>query len=210
MLYCLLDGRARTATELASIAEVAPSTTSAHLRRLEQQRLIKLVVQGKHRYFSLESAQVAAALEALSVLAGGAGPAFVPSTPERLRVARTCYDHIAGNLGVLLHDRLLDLGWLRVAGEREYEITPAGIAALTQLDVDIDSARALRRSFATACLDWSERRYHLAGALGAALLEAATKRRWIARDLDSRALTVTPLGRHELKRRIGIDIPSHR
>ena len=130
MLYCLLDGRARTATELAAVADVAPSTTSAHLRRLEKQRLVKLAAQGKHRYFSLDGVHVAAALEALSVLAGGSGPVFVPNTPGRLRAARTCYDHIAGTLGVLLHDRLRDLRWLCAAGERAYDLTPLGVAGL--------------------------------------------------------------------------------
>ncbi|MPY91354.1 MAG: helix-turn-helix domain-containing protein [Luteitalea sp.] len=207
MLYCLLDGRARTATELAVVADVAPSTTSAHLQRLEKQRLVKVVVQGKHRYYSLESADVAAALEALSVLAGRSAPALVPNTPDRLHAARTCYDHIAGTLGVLLHDRLKELDWLSTAGDREYDLTRAGVTGLEALGVDVDATRALRRRFATACLDWSERRYHLAGALGAALLAIALRRKWIVRDLDSRILTVTPVGRRELERRIGLDAP---
>ena len=207
MLYCLLDGRARTATELAAVADVTPSTTSAHLRRLEQQRLVTLVAQGKHRYFSLEGAHVAAALEALSVLAGRSGPVFVPDTPGRLRAARTCYDHIAGTLGVLLHDRLTDLRWLVGASDKAYDLTREGVAGLETLGVDVDATRALRRRFAAPCLDWSERRYHLAGALGAALLSLALKRKWIVRDLDSRVLTVTSLGRRELGRRLGIEPP---
>src|SRR5688572_5317168 len=112
MLYCLMDGHARTSTELAVVAEVSPSTASVHLHRLEAQRLVTVVVQGKHRYYSLEGAGVAAALEALSVLAGGAPHRFVPTTPSRLRTARTCYDHIAGTVGVSLHDRFKALGWL--------------------------------------------------------------------------------------------------
>jgi DNA-binding transcriptional ArsR family regulator len=210
MLYCLLDGRARTATELAAVADVTPSTTSAHLRRLEKQRLVKLVAQGKHRYFSLDGVHVAAALEALSVLAGGSGPVFVPNTPERLRAARTCYDHIAGTLGVLLHDRLRDLRWLVAANDRAYDLTSEGAAGLEKLGVEVDSTRALRRRFAAPCLDWSERRYHLAAALGAALLSMALKRKWIVRDLDSRILTVTRLGRREFRRCIGIEVPGDR
>lgn len=207
MLYCLLDGRARTATELAAVAEVAPSTTSAHLRRLERQRLVKLLIQGKHRYYSLEGEHVAAALEALSVLAGGSGQAFVPNTPARLWAARTCYDHMAGTLGVMLHDRLKELGWLRAAGDRSYDLTRQGAAGLERLGLDIRAARAVRRRFAIACLDWSERRYHLAGALGAALLLLALKRNWVTRDLDSRILGVTPAGRRELKGCIGLEAP---
>ncbi|MEO8360033.1 MAG: helix-turn-helix transcriptional regulator, partial [Vicinamibacteria bacterium] len=111
MLFCLLDGHARTSTELAVVAEVSPSTASVHLNRLRAERLITVVVQGKHRYYSLEGPNVARALEALSILAGGADRPFVPNTPEGLRVARTCYDHMAGTLGVALHDRFNALKW---------------------------------------------------------------------------------------------------
>ena len=102
----------RTSTELSVVAEVTPSTASVHLHKLLSQRLITVFAQGKHRYYSLEGPNVAAVLEALSVLAGGARTAFAPNTPNRLRVARTCYDHIAGALGVALHDRVTALGWL--------------------------------------------------------------------------------------------------
>src|SRR5580704_3935742 len=100
MLYCLVDGRARTSTELAMVAEVTPSTASVHLQRLKTQCLVKVLAQGKHRYYSLVGENVAVALEALSVLAGGSCKSFVPNAPNRLRAARTCYDHIAGTLGV--------------------------------------------------------------------------------------------------------------
>jgi DNA-binding transcriptional ArsR family regulator len=208
MLSCLLDGRARTATELAAVADVTPSTTSAHLRRLEKQRLVKLVAQGRHRYYSLDGVHVAAALEALSVVAGRFEPGVAPNTPQRLRAARTCYDHLAGTVGVVLHDRLHELGWLRAAGARTYDLTRPGVVGLEGLGVDVGVARALRRRFAAPCLDWSERRDHLAGALGAALLDLALKRKWIVRDLDSRAVTVTPVGRRDLKRYVGVDVPS--
>src|SRR5256885_13742719 len=112
MLYCLVDGHARTSTELAVVADVAPSTASVHLQRLKTQRLVKVFAQGKHRYYSLDGANVAAALEALSVLAGGRRPVLQLNTPHFLRAARTCYDHIAGTLGVSLHDRFQALGWL--------------------------------------------------------------------------------------------------
>jgi DNA-binding transcriptional ArsR family regulator len=205
MLYSLLDGRARTATELAAVADVTPSTTSAHLRRLEQQRLVKVVAQGKHRYFSLGGTHVATALEALSVLAGGTRPALAPAAPDHLRAARTCYDHIAGTLGVRLHDRLQELRWLRTSSEGAYDVTSAGVAGLEKLGVDVAATRALRRRFAAPCLDWSERRYHLAGALAAAVLAVTLQRKWVVRDLDSRALTVTAFGRRELRRYLGVD-----
>lgn len=201
MLSCLLDGRARTSTELAIVSGVSPSTASVHLSRLREDRLVKVVVQGKHRYYSLQGPNVAAVLEGLSVLAGAPASEFVPNTPSRLRAARTCYDHLAGTLGVSLHDRLQALGWLSGA----YALTAAGTKALTALGVDLAAASASRRRFAYPCLDWSERRPHLAGALGAALLNTLVKRRWLDQDLDSRALAITSLGRRELRSRFGLN-----
>ncbi len=208
MLYCLADGRARTSTELAMVAEVSPSTASVHLQRLKTQRLVKLFAQGKHRYYSLEGANVAAALEALSVLAGGARDAFLPNTPNPLRAARTCYDHIAGRLGVSLHDRFSVLGWLSggSGADNAYDLTPGGLRAFKALGVDIEATRALRRRFAYPCVDWSERRPHIGGAVGAALLNVAMKRKWVMQDLDSRALTVTRVGRREMLIRFGLHL----
>lgn len=209
MLYCLVDGRARTSTELAVVADVSPSTASVHLQRLKAQRLVKLFAQGKHRYYSLEGANVAAALEALSVLAGGSRDAFVPNTPNRLRAARTCYDHIAGALGVSLHDRFQTLGWLSsnsTARDNACDLTPGGAKAFETIGIDVEATRTLRRRFAYACVDWSERRPHLGGALGAAFLKTALKRKWVAQDLDSRALRVTSLGGRELLTRFGLHV----
>lgn len=202
MLCRLLDGHARTGTELAIVAGVSPSTASSHLARLASRRLVKVSAQGRHRYYSLASSDVAAALEALTVIAGATSAPFVPSTPEGLRAARTCYDHMAGAL-----DRMFALRWFvhaPAAGEAAYEITAAGREALAQLGIDVLAARATRRRFACGCLDWSERRPHLAGAVGAALLDAALKRKWVARELDSRALVVTRSGRLALRARFGI------
>ena len=206
MLYSLVDGRARTSTELAMLADVTPSTASVHLHRLQTQRLVKVFAQGKHRYYSLEGANVAAALEALSVLAGGSRDAFVPNTPNRLRAARTCYDHIAGSLGVALHDRFKILGWLSASAghDNAYDLTPRGAKSLEALGIDIEATRTLRRRFAYACVDWSERRPHVGGAVGAALLNVALKRNWLIQDLDSRALTVTKFGRREFLTRFGL------
>ena len=204
MLYSLSDGRARTGTELAVIAEVTPSTASVHLQRLKNERLVKVFAQGKHRYYSLEGTHVAAALEALSVLAGRPRVPFVPNTPSGLRAARTCYDHIAGTLGVLLHDRFTELDWLAARKDNNCDVTPAGEKAFTSLGVDLDETRRLRRRFAYACVDWSERRPHLGGALAAALLKVALKKKWVVPDLDSRALTVTAHGRREMHARFGV------
>ncbi len=204
MLYCLLDGHARTSTELAIVAEVSPSTASVHLNRLKIERLVKVQVQGKHRYYSLEGPSVADVLERLSVLAGSARDKFVPQTPSRLRAARTCYDHMAGTLGVTLHDRFKLQGWLSMGSGDAYDITDKGTKALESLGVDVEATQSLRRRFAYACLDWSERRPHLGGALGAAVLQVALKRKWVTQDLDSRALSVTSFGRREMLARFGI------
>jgi DNA-binding transcriptional ArsR family regulator len=201
MLYCLMDGLARTSTELAIVAGVSPSTASSHLSRLVTERLIKVLVQGKHRYYSLYGRPVARVLEGLATLAGASTSPFVPTTPNRLRAARTCYDHMAGGVAVALHDRLLALGWLTPdAGEDSaYELTAKGAKALEELGVDVASVRSMRRRFAYACVDWSERRPHVGGAVGAALLELALQKRWVEQDLDSRALSVTKRGARELQ-----------
>jgi DNA-binding transcriptional ArsR family regulator len=218
MLFYLLDGHARTSTELAVVGEVSPSTASVHLNRLRTERLVKVCAQGKHRYYSLQGAEVARALEALSILAGGSRHKFVPVTPTYLRAARTCYDHMAGALGVALHDRLRGLGWLAArrngrhdpdgadGADDAYDVTEAGARALGALGIDIAATRALRRRFAFACMDWSERRSHLGGAMGAALLGLALKRKWVLPELDSRALSVTSLGRRELLARFGLQV----
>jgi DNA-binding transcriptional ArsR family regulator len=211
MLYCLVDGRARTSTELAVVGGVTPSTASVHLQRLKSERLVRVLAQGKHRYYSLDRPDVAAALEALNVLAGGRYE-FRPTTPHPLRAARTCYDHIAGALGVALFDRFVALGWL-VPSDRPtggaIDLSPAGESAFTGLGIDVETARTSRRRFAVECLDWSERRPHLGGALGAAVLGLALRGKWVDQDLDSRILRVTPVGRRELSARLGVAANSH-
>jgi DNA-binding transcriptional ArsR family regulator len=209
ILYCLMDGRARTSTELSVVAEVSPSTASVHLNRLKTARLVKVLVQGKHRFYSLQGPEVASALESLSVLAGGSRSTFVPSTPSRLRAARTCYDHMAGTAGVSLHDRFMAIQWLSASskgGDTSYDLSVAGTKAFEALGIDIKATRMLRRRFACACLDWSERRPHVGGALGAAFLKVALKRKWVVQDLDSRALRVTSLGRREMLARFGLRV----
>jgi DNA-binding transcriptional ArsR family regulator len=199
MLYCLMDNHARTSTELAVVAEVSPSTASVHLNRLKAEGLVTMVVQGKHRYYSLEGPRVARVLEGLSVLAGNSRK-FVPNTPRQFCAARTCYDHLAGTLGVLLHDRLKTAGWMSAV----YDVTPAGFRGFQGLGIDVDKVRATRRKFAFGCLDWSERRMHLGGAMGSALLELALRKKWVTQELDTRALRVTTFGRRELRARFGL------
>ena len=207
MLLALLDGRAHTATELASIAEVAASTASSHLHKLLSQGLVRSQPQGRHRYFALRDASVAEALERLLRLAGSASAktsAPPVSTPQPLRFARSCYDHCAGALAVSLHDRMLERHWLREeAGQ--YRLSRAGTEGFAALDIDGVALASARRRFAYACLDWSERRPHLAGALGAALLQRLLDKQWLRRDLDSRLLRLTTRGRTQLARHFELD-----
>lgn len=203
MLCSLLDGRARTATELAAVADIGASSASSHFQRLREQGLVEMAVQGKHRYYRLSGSDVANALEALLVVAGVTRTPFKPNTPTALREARTCYDHMAGTLAVQVHDAMLAKQWL-AAGAKDYELTAAGEAAMGQLGIDVESTRMRRRRFACACLDWSERRSHLGGALGAALLLALTERAWVAKDLDSRALRIPLKGAKSMSAFFGL------
>lgn len=197
MLDSLMGGRAMAAGELARVARVGPSTASEHLARLLEGGLVEVVAQGRHRYYRIAGPAVGEALEALSHVAP---PRPVSTLREAgharaLGFARTCYDHLAGRCGVALHDALLVRGWLSEA----YDVTPAGAAGLAGWDVDVDAARGLRRSFARPCLDWTERRPHLAGALGAGIGVALVDRGWFERrSADSRALRLTDRGRDGL------------
>jgi DNA-binding transcriptional ArsR family regulator len=209
MLCCLLDGHARTSTELSVVAEVSASTASAHLARLKDEQLVQLLAQGKHRYYQLADANVAAALEALLVVAGLPRPAFKPNTPDRLRHARTCYDHMAGTVAVRLHDHMTAQGWLAGEGgdegsNGEYQLTPAGEEGVRSLGIDTGALRKLRRRFACPCLDWSERKPHVGGALGAAMLQLALRKGWVEQDLDSRALAVPPKGQRQMLAAFGL------
>jgi DNA-binding transcriptional ArsR family regulator len=206
ILCSLMDGRARTSTELAVIAEVSPSTASAHLTRLKDQELVKVLAQGKRRYYSLDDERVAAALESLMVLAGTRSKRFVSRTPSHLRWARTCYDHMAGELAVSLHDKILKNKWISQLQRNvsTYELTVAGARALSAHGIDMDAPHSTRRRIACACLDWSERRPHLGGVIGAAILRCALLHKWVLKDLDSRVLRLTKRGEREFFGRLGL------
>lgn len=204
MLCSLMDGHARTSTEMAAIAQVSASTASAHLARLKNDGLLTLHTQGRHRYYSLAGPHVAQAIEGLMQISRNTSRGFVSTTPTRLQFARTCYDHMAGTLAVHLHDHFIASGWLM--GDGTYQLSAAGEQAMTELGIDVPALRAQRRRFACSCLDWSMRRPHLAGALGAALLQSVIRRGWVTQDLDSRALGLTAKGRKALASRFGMDI----
>jgi DNA-binding transcriptional ArsR family regulator len=204
MLCALMDGRARTAGELAFTAGVTPQTASSHLARLSEAGLIDVVPQGRHRYHRLASSEAAQTLEALGVLAAGQPRRMRVLGPRdaALREARTCYDHFAGRLGVAIADALRVAGGI-VAHGRDVEITPEGERRFACLGVDVAPLRGVKRPLCRNCLDWSERRPHLAGAAAAHLLEVALHRRWVERLKDTRAVRVTPEGRRVFAAALG-------
>ena len=196
ILLTLLDGRALCAGELARAARLSDPATSLHLAKLTNGGLLALQKEGRHRYYRLANADVAHALEALGTIATAPPPArsLLPGGRE-LRTARTCYDHLAGALSVAFACMLERERYLRAADDRTYEITSDGgrwFAAV--FAVDTEALAGLRRSLARRCLDWTERRPHVAGALGAALLARLVEMRWVARISGSRAVRITARG----------------
>lgn len=198
MLHALMDGRALTAKELAYLAGVAPQTASGHLAKLMQGGLLSVAAQGRHRYYRLASAEVATALEGLMVLAGTQPTnRRLPSrVGEELSRGRTCYDHFAGRLGIGIHDALVAGGHLNVA-DGGYGLSASGEAVFAALGVYPALLRG-RRAALRPCLDWSERKPHLAGSLAAALACRCFETGWVRRKKDSRAVVLTEEGRAAL------------
>jgi DNA-binding transcriptional ArsR family regulator len=196
MLAALMGGRALTATELALAANVAASTASSHLEKLTKGGLVAIARQGRHRYFRIASRDVAEMLEGLMALSPrrmGKPVVHRPSADSCLRRARVCYDHLAGEAGVRLLHQLARHRWVDVAPDAIH-ITATGEAWFGRLGVDLDALRASRRPLCRACLDWSERQHHLAGALGAALLERLFELRMARREPEGRAIRLSPRG----------------
>ena len=211
MLWALSDGRALPAGALAEVARVGAPAASAHLAKLTTAGLLAGERHGRHRYYRLANAAVVAALEALAAVAP---PARAASSKEAhaasgLRLARMCYDHLAGALGVRVTDALVAHGALRVDG-RSYAVTETGVGRFAELGVDVaavrEAARRTRRPLARTCLDWSERRYHLAGALGAALAGRLLDAGWVERTPAARTLRVTNAGRRALRREFDVQL----
>ena len=207
MLALLMEGRALTAKELALGAGVEPATASAHLKRLQEDGLLEAAAQGRHKYFRFASEQVAQMVESLMRVAPRKPVATVRvSTPVPLRRARYCYDHLAGALGTGLLTLMLRKGWLQDDAEpKQLALTPRGDKALAQLGIDVEAAQGRRRQFACRCLDWSERRDHLGGALGAAVAQELQARKWIERRKHTREVRVTSAGEEGLAQ-LGVEI----
>jgi DNA-binding transcriptional ArsR family regulator len=199
VLTSLLDGRSWTATELAAQVKIAPSTLSAHLKKLSDAQLIRVLPLGRHRYFQLASDAVAQMLEQLALFA----PPTALRTPGAkrasvaLRRCRLCYDHLAGQVGVALTDAMLQHQWL-VEAMPWFDLTDLGRHALNTFDLGVARGKT--------CMDWSERRLHLAGALGQTLTSQMLQRRWLMRQAKDRALMVTPIGSEALSALFGVTI----
>jgi DNA-binding transcriptional ArsR family regulator len=198
ILCALLDGRALTAGELAYAANVSPQTTSGHLAKLTQAHLLDVLKQGRHRYFRIATPQVAQMLESIMAVALQTPPRHRPASraDDAMRLARTCYDHFAGRLGVGLADTLCGRGHV-VLAEDGGEVTPQGHEFFDRFGVTLVKNR--RRIFCRACVDWTERRPHLGGAIGAALANRCFDLGWVKRMREGRALTITPTGRTGLR-----------
>lgn len=202
ILHALLDGSERPAGELARAAKVSAATASGHLQRLVEAELLTVRPCGRHRYYALAGPQVAAVLEALALISP---PVPVRSlresrTAAALFEARSCYDHLAGHAGVALRTALLEASALAPDGPRDHQLTDTGRALLADLGVDADQLLRSRRLFARDCLDWTQRRPHLAGALPSALLTRFLQLGWLTRRRADRGLDITDLGRDQLTR----------
>jgi DNA-binding transcriptional ArsR family regulator len=203
ILMNLLDGRARTAGELAASAEVSPQVASNHLTKLLEGDLLRLESQGRHRYYRLASLEVAQALEALAAI-GQPSQAISLQVPTQLQFARSCYDHLAGRLAVILTEKFLEKSIL-VEKPSDYEVTPLGQEWFADFGIDVSTLKTARRSFARRCLDWSERRPHVAGALGAALFIQLKGLGWVIQE-EERAVRLTVKGRAGLERELEIKL----
>ncbi len=209
MLCALLDGRALTASELAYAAHITPQTASGHLGKLAKASLIVPAQQGRHRYYRLAGVHVAAMMESISAVSAIAPPRLKPiRIDDKMREARMCYDHIAGRLGVMLADALRAQHHVEFADDGGV-VTPSGEAFFARIGIDLSTSRTSRRVFCRPCIDWSERRAHLAGAVGAALANRLMELRWIARKRDTRALAIPPIGWSNIERTFGCSLHDH-
>lgn len=195
MLSALMGGQALTAGELAHRAGVTAQTTSGHLAKLAEAELIAVEKQGRHRYYRLASADIARAIDALMVVAVSGPRRHHPVGPkdEALRLARTCYDHMAGRLAIAIAEAVGRAGYI-VVSDGAGLVTDEGRRFFCDFGIDIETPPGSKRPLCRTCLDWSERRPHLAGRLGAALLDRSLALGWVARQADSRALRITRAG----------------
>lgn len=206
ILLTLIDGSSRPAGELAILAGLSAQSASGHLSKLVDGGLLTVQGVGRHRYFKLAGADIAHALEALGAIATVPAKKPIPQSAEKLAMyaARTCYDHLAGRIAVELAKFLVESGAITLSGEKEYGLGKKGAAIFGALGVDVAELTQSRRCFARQCIDWTERKPHLAGALGAAVCSRTIALNWFACRPGTRVLRITQRGIHELQDRFGI------
>jgi len=205
ILWALLDGRAYTASELAVTVDTTPQNLSMHLSKLIKADLLSVEIQGRHRYYAFSRPEVAYAVESLAgLLPAKPKEAAVKEDPP-IRTCRTCYDHLAGRVGVALTETLVKQRFLDHTGNN-FIPTAKGIRWFNELGIDCEVLKSERRSFARACLDWTERRPHLAGSLGAAVLQKMFDDSWLRRMPNTRAVLVTPKGRKALSDLLNLSV----
>lgn len=207
ILTALMDGRLHPAGELAYMARIKPQTASFHLSKMVSANVVTVLKQGRHRYYGVQSPEVAQVLETLLSIAP---PVKIKSLSQAsedkaMRFARTCYDHLAGNLGIQLTDSLIKEGII-FEEENEFVVTEKGEKFFKDFHIELEMVKKKRRSFAHKCLDWSERRYHLAGALGNALLERLLVLKWVHRVPNTRSIKITSEGKKGFKEIFSIDL----
>ena len=211
MLSALLDGRALTASELAFAARVTPQTASAHLAKLVEAGLLSVIREGRHRYFRLASPKIAEMLDGIVAVALENRPRYRPLSRQarEYREARICYDHLAGRLSVGLTDFFAANEYILI-GDEAAEVTPAGTRFLAKFGIDLAVPSSTRRHFCRLCLDWTERRPHIAGAIGAALTRRCFGLGWTERMKHSSAVIVTASGKRGFLDTFGIEVPGDR
>jgi DNA-binding transcriptional ArsR family regulator len=201
MLLALLDGSPLTATELANKTEVSPQTVSSHLAQLVRGNLLVVEIKGRHRYYRLAGIEVARLLESLLVLSPANFKAQKRLDLESLQFARICYDHLAGRLGIALTEALVKQGWLKFIN-KQYDVTPRGQRNLEKFGINVSHLETT--PLASECLDWTEKHYHVSGALGAALTQLFLERKWLIKDKQSRVVHLTNEGRKGLAKIFGV------
>lgn len=208
MLWKLIAGKAFTATELAISADISAPSASMHLTKLVNAKLLAVVSQGRHKYYRLASAEVAYVLESISNLVPDdkmITEEFHEVSPHDIKYCRTCYDHLAGKVGVAVTDQLTKKKIIVNAGQN-FDVSPVGIKWFAEFGITIDELKKQKRAFARKCLDWSERRYHLSGSLGAAMLDQMIDMKWLRRMKDTRRVLVTATGQEKMYKLLGLSV----
>jgi DNA-binding transcriptional ArsR family regulator len=200
IVWNLLDGRAYTASELALVSNLSPTSVSNHLSKLLNGEIVKVDVQGRHRYYSFANSEVAYVVESMANLSNQKPTSKLDKQLSKndVKYCRTCYDHLAGKVGVLIADKLVSQKIIELQ-DKTYVVTEKGDKFFSDFGLELTQLQKQRRYFAKACLDWSERKYHLSGSLGNALLEKMLKLDWLRRTKNSRVIVITSLGQSGLK-----------